>query len=221
MHEENMKRFAFDLPQGEAFNSADAGQQRLLRLKKRRKLWLSVHLWLGLLLGFFLAVFGVTGSILVFYEEIDNILNADLRTIQALPQGEAAYRSLTEIQSAAIAAMPSQAKLKFVNYPADAASSYRLGFAVPSAVENETDEWQVHVNPYTAQVLGTHLIKKAEDMFPQRFDSVCVPFAFCAAVRRNRGDYRRHHGRHSAVFGAHRSDCVVAVNGKLAAGLDH
>ncbi len=174
MHEENMKRFALDLPQGEAFNSTHAGQQRLLRLKKRRKLWLSVHLWLGLLLGFFLTVFGVTGSILVFYEEIDNVLNADLRTVQASAQGEAAYRSLTEIQSAAIAAMPSQAKLKFVNYPADTASSYRLGFAVPTAVEDETDEWQVHVNPYTAQVLGTHLIKKAEDMFP----SALIPFVF-------------------------------------------
>ena len=107
MHEENMKRFALDLPQGEAFNSTHAGQQRLLRLKKRRKLWLSVHLWLGLLLGFFLTVFGVTGSILVFYEEIDNVLNADLRTVQASAQGEAAYRSIAEIQSAAIAAMPS------------------------------------------------------------------------------------------------------------------
>lgn len=39
-----MKRFASDLPHGEAFNGADAGQQRLLRLKKRRKLWLGVHL---------------------------------------------------------------------------------------------------------------------------------------------------------------------------------
>jgi len=82
-----MKRFAIDLPHGEAFNGMDAGQQRLLTLKKRRKLWLNVHLRLGLLLGFFLAVFGITGSMLVFYEEIDNVLNADLRIAQAPKQG--------------------------------------------------------------------------------------------------------------------------------------
>ncbi len=169
-----MKRFSSDLPHGEAFNGADAGQQRLLRLKKRRKLWLSVHLWLGLLLGFFLAVFGLTGSILVFYEEIDNVLNADLRTVQAPVQGESAFHALAEIQSVAVAAMPPQAKLRFVNYPADVTSSYRFGFVVPAAVEDEKDEWQVHVNPYTAQVLGKHLIKKAEDIFP----SALIPFVF-------------------------------------------
>lgn len=133
-----------------------------------------MHLWLGLLLGFFLAVFGITGSILVFYEEIDNVLNADLRIVQAPAQGESAYRSLTEIQSAAIAAMPLQAKLGFVDYPADAASSYKFGFVIPTTVADEKDQWQVHVDPYTAQVLGKHLIKKAEDIFP----SALIPFVF-------------------------------------------
>jgi uncharacterized iron-regulated membrane protein len=169
-----MKRFAIDLPYGEALNGIDAGHQRLLRLKKRRKLWLGVHLWLGLLLGFFLAVFGLTGSILVFYEEIDNVLNADLRIVQAPAQGETAYHALAEIQAAAIAVMPPQAKLGFVDYPADATSSYKLGFNIPTTVAEEKDEWQVFVNPYTAQVLGKHLIKKAEDIFP----SALIPFVF-------------------------------------------
>jgi len=119
-------------------------------------------------------VFGLTGSILVFYEEIDNVLNTELRTVQALPQGESAYRPLAEIQSAAIATMTPQAKLKFVNYPADATSSYWFSFIIPGAVANEKDEWQVHVDPYTAQVLGKHLIKKAENMFP----SALIPFVF-------------------------------------------
>jgi uncharacterized iron-regulated membrane protein len=169
-----MKPFTTDLPHSEALTGADAGKQRLSRLKKRRKLWLSVHLWLGLLLGFFLAVFGITGSILVFYEEIDNVLNAELRIVQAPAQGESAYRSVAEIQSAAIAAMPAQAKLRFINYPADAASSYRFGFVIPSAAADGKDEWQVHVNPYTAHVLGKHLIKKAGDVFP----CALIPFVF-------------------------------------------
>ncbi|MCK9397500.1 MAG: PepSY domain-containing protein [Methylobacter sp.] len=60
---------------------------------------------MGLLLGFFLAVFGATGSVLVLYDEIDNILNADLRIVQAPAQGEAAFHSLAEIQSAAVGIM--------------------------------------------------------------------------------------------------------------------
>ena len=174
MNGENMKRFAIDLPRGEALNGADSDQQRLLRLKKRRKLWLSVHLWLGLLLGFFLAVFGLTGSILVFYEEIDNALNTELRIVQVPKQDETAYRSLAEIQAAAVAAMPPQAKLSFVNYPADATSSYRFSFVIPGTVSDEKDEWQVHVDPYTAQVLGKHLLKKAENIFP----CALLPFVF-------------------------------------------
>ncbi len=169
-----MKRFTMDLAHGEALNAADTGHQRLSCLKKRRKLWLSVHLWLGLLLGFFLTVFGITGSILVFYEEIDNVLNADLRIVQAPKQGETAYRSLAEIQAAAVAAMPSQATLGFVDYPAEARSSYKFGFVIPAAVADQKDIWQVHVNPYTAQVLGKHLIKKAGDIFPRAL----IPFVF-------------------------------------------
>ena len=30
-------------------------------LQQRRKLWVEVHLWLGLVLGGFLTIFGVTG----------------------------------------------------------------------------------------------------------------------------------------------------------------
>ena len=169
-----MKQFAVDLPCGEVLKDTDARQKRLLRLKKRRKTWLSVHLWLGLLLGFFLAVFGLTGSILVFYEEIDNVLNAELRIVQAPMQGETAYHDLAEIQAVAIAVMPPQAKLGFVDYPADATSAYKFGFVVTTAVADKEDEWQVFVNPYTAQVLGKHLIKRADDMFPRAL----IPFVF-------------------------------------------
>jgi hypothetical protein len=46
---------------------------RLAKLKTRRKLWLDIHLWLGLALGLFLTIFGITGSILVFYAELDEL----------------------------------------------------------------------------------------------------------------------------------------------------
>ncbi len=149
-------------------------ETRLARLKARRKTWLSVHLWLGLILGFFLAIFGITGSILVFYAEIDDVINADIRIVPASAQGEAAYRPFAELQAVAIASMPTQAKLNFVDYPGDATAAYKFGFAVPAGGKAEKDEWQVHVNPYNAQVLGRHLIKKAEDWFPRAF----IPLVF-------------------------------------------
>lgn len=37
------------------------------RLPSARKIWLNIHLWLGLTAGFVLALIGLTGSLLVFY----------------------------------------------------------------------------------------------------------------------------------------------------------
>ena len=39
-----------------------------------RRLWLRVHLWLGLVLGLWFVLLGLTGSLLVFYPEIDRLL---------------------------------------------------------------------------------------------------------------------------------------------------
>jgi uncharacterized iron-regulated membrane protein len=169
-----MKRFDKDLSASEAVQRVDVKHQRLMRLKRRRKIWLDVHLWLGLILGFFLALFGLTGSILVFYEEIDAALNADLHKVQAPPQGEAAFRSFAEIQAAAFAVMPSQAKLAFVDYPGDAESTYKFGYTTPADTKAETDDWQVHVDPYSAKVLNKHLIKKSGDILPRAL----IPFVF-------------------------------------------
>jgi len=169
-----MKKVAIDLSCGEVIKGADVQKNHLSNLKNRRKRWLSVHLWLGLLLGFFLAVFGVTGSILVFYQEIDNVINSELRVVQVPKQGEATYHAFAEIQAAAVSAMPPQAILDFVDYPSYAESAYKFGFNVATTALGEKDQWHVHVNPYTARVLGRNLIKKADDVFPVAF----IPFIF-------------------------------------------
>ncbi|WP_398308406.1 PepSY-associated TM helix domain-containing protein [Zoogloea sp.] len=44
-----------------------------------RRLWLSVHLYLGLGLGGLFALLGLTGSVLVFYLEVDGLLNPPIR----------------------------------------------------------------------------------------------------------------------------------------------
>lgn len=46
--------------------------------KSFRNRWLAVHLYLGMSLGLWLAVIGITGSLLVFYVELDEVLNPEL-----------------------------------------------------------------------------------------------------------------------------------------------
>ncbi len=65
-----------------------------------RRLWLAVHLYLGLSIGAIVAVAGVSGALLVFYVELDEILNPELtRIAQAKPRlsYEDLYRTLLRI----------------------------------------------------------------------------------------------------------------------------
>ncbi|MEK6640051.1 MAG: PepSY-associated TM helix domain-containing protein, partial [Nitrospirota bacterium] len=62
-----------------------------------KKLWLRVHWWLGLSVGFVFALSGVTGSALVFYQGIDEWLNPERRTV--VDSGP--YRSFEEMVAAA------------------------------------------------------------------------------------------------------------------------
>lgn len=169
-----MKRLNNDPPRWTARAKADTGKLRLTCLKKYRKVWLNVHLWLGLGLGFFLALLGITGSILVFHDEIDKALNAELFVVDAPPQGETAFRSFAEILVAANAVMPTEAKLDFVHYPSDAQSSYVFSYSLPARVEEQTDHWKVYVDSYSARVIGKKQTQKAEDLFPSSF----IPFVW-------------------------------------------
>ncbi|MEY3761200.1 MAG: hypothetical protein RIR39_2691 [Pseudomonadota bacterium] len=53
-----------------------------------RKVWLSVHLYLGLSLGSVFVLAGLTGSLLVFYVELDEIINPQLQVSVTLAQQE-------------------------------------------------------------------------------------------------------------------------------------
>lgn len=143
-----------------------ATQSRLTRLKARRKIWLDVHLWLGLILGFFLSLFGITGSILVFHLEINELLHPAQLTVT--PPPHAIYQPLEKIYQAGIQAMPATAKLAFSDYPRNAEAAFKLNFQQPVA-NQQTESWQVYVNPYTAQVTGKQLMICSDSMIPNTF----------------------------------------------------
>ncbi|MGZ8916159.1 MAG: PepSY-associated TM helix domain-containing protein [Methylobacter sp.] len=140
---------------------------RLSRLKTRRKNWLGVHTWLGLSLGLLLSIYGITGSILVFHEEIDEWLNSELLTVKA-PEPSAVYQSLAAIFEAGRKAMPAQAKHVFATYPRNAEAAFRLRYTV-AAADGTAEIWTVAVDPYTAKVTGKRLQDRSDSFIPKTF----------------------------------------------------
>ncbi len=120
-------------------------------IRSWRSLWVQVHLYLGLFVGALLVVFGLTGSVLVFWQEIDEWLNPSLLTV-AVPvgtqAGEAGYRSVEDILAAAEQAAPGSRATQIYG-----PEHHEGVFAVYA--EEPSKAWaRVFVNPYRAQVTG-------------------------------------------------------------------
>jgi uncharacterized iron-regulated membrane protein len=131
-------------------------------LKSRRKRWVRVHLWLGLVLGGLLSVYGITGSILVFHAEIDELLHPELLTVK-IPVDKT-YKPLAELIAVGKTVMPLDAQNTFATYPRNAKAALKLNytFSTSSGVQN----WLVAVNPYTAKITGTQLQARSTDLLP-------------------------------------------------------
>lgn len=140
----------------------------LARLKKRRKFWLDVHLWLGLALGLFLSIFGITGSILVFHAELNELLNPTLLTVP-VPETAPAYKPLAELFQAGRRAMPDTAVHTFSNYPRGREAALKMNFTQPSSDGGGSENWEVYVNPYAAAVTGKRLMSTSDNPFPLTF----------------------------------------------------
>ncbi len=127
----------------------------LLRLQTRRKLWLQVHLYLGLAAGAILAVIGFTGSILVFFEELQEILNADQIVISAPPESQRNILPLDEIIASAEMAKPKGSQFYSIYYPRKPEFAYKLQYRVRAPEQdNNGSGYYIFVNPYTAKVTG-------------------------------------------------------------------
>lgn len=143
----------------------DPAARRLRGLKKRRKRWLQVHLWLGLLAGVVLLLAGLTGAVITFWQELDALLNPAWHQVEAPPAGEAAYRPLGELIAAADAAMPSDAERDYIYYPRHDRQAFWLFYEQPMGAPEHKHVWNVFVDPYTAQVTGVRLWEHADNPF--------------------------------------------------------
>jgi uncharacterized iron-regulated membrane protein len=160
------------------------GAEGPARRKARRKWWLAIHLWLGLIAGAVLAPVGLTGSLLVFWPEIDDWLNPELRVVEARSGGEAAFRPVSDIAAAAETALPAGAKLTFGYYPRHERAAFQLFYAVPSGRE-APDQYQAFVNPYTAQATGTRLVQRAGDWLPRAFMPLVFQLHYALLLKEN------------------------------------
>lgn len=133
--------------------------------QRRRRIWLTIHLWLGLALGAVLSVAGVTGSILVFHHEIDAWLNPALYVVEDRG-GLAAHRPFPQLLAAARAAMPEDAALSFIHYPQHDDWSVIFTHARPDLAEGGRLVEQTFVDPYDGRVLGSRLKRRSADWLP-------------------------------------------------------
>lgn len=109
------------------------------------------HRWFGLFAALWLFLMGATGAVLVFHAEIDRALNPDIFTAGTGPS-----RPVSELTSAAAAAKPGHvvSYLVLPHKPGEAAMAYlarRPDLPAPTA---PAPNWQIFVDPSTAQVLA-------------------------------------------------------------------
>ncbi len=114
-----------------------------------RKLWLDVHLYLGLSVGAFLVIVGLTGSILVFFHEIDGWLNPELHQIQVSRHTGMTHQPLANIMQSALQAAPADSTVTTVYGPRRGDGVYAI------YTSQDSGDWQrIFVDPYRAQVTG-------------------------------------------------------------------
>ena len=161
---------------------------RLSKLKARRKLWLDVHLYLGLIAGAILAVVGLTGGILVFYQEMQEVLNPELSIVSVPAEGTGKSHSLDDIVAAAEKAKPQGARFFKTYYPRKPDIAYKLLYFVRD--ENQTnngDGYYIFVDPYTARVKGLQLWHPKDKYWGRPLVSFIMQLHWCLLLGKNCG----------------------------------
>lgn len=122
------------------------GAAKQMRL---RKLWLTLHCYIGLIAGAVVVLLGLTGSVLVFENEIDEYFNSVLLTTN----GTGSYRTLEEIATAARVAKP-EGNLTRLTMPRTKNGVVVARLEQRTQPDNTLTRWEMAIDPYTAEVLG-------------------------------------------------------------------
>ncbi len=122
------------------------------RLLLAKKTWLSLHRWMGLIVGFWFAILGLTGSISIYRAELDALLNPEL-VISASPDQH--YQSLDKIIATIHQRHPSRYGAWTLEMPKSNNDVLTVWYDKPQ--ETYFDYYaplMVSVNPYTGEIIS-------------------------------------------------------------------
>lgn len=112
---------------------------------KLRKLVLTLHGYVGVTIGLLLVIIGLTGSSIVFHEEIDRAINPQL--MQVVPQNESV--SIDAVLASVLKANPSSTP-QFIQLPQQLDATYKV--TLKSSGDRSIE---FYANPYTGAILGS------------------------------------------------------------------
>lgn len=151
-------------------------------------MWLDVHLYLGLIVGAILAVVGLTGGILVFYQEMQEVLNPELAVVSRPPENQKRLHSLDDIIAAAETAKPQGSVFFKVYYPRNPDVTYKfLYFVRNESQANNGDGYYIFVDPYTAQVKGIQLWHPKDRYWGRPLVSFIMQLHWCLLLGKTGG----------------------------------
>lgn len=117
-----------------------------------RVTWLKIHLYLALIAGFFFALMGLSGSLGIYREEIDELLNP--RLVIEEPQGK--YQSLDRIMASVRAAHPNRHGSWTLEMPRGSHGMITAWYDKPTETFFERyAPLMVSVNPYSGEVVAS------------------------------------------------------------------
>ncbi len=115
-------------------------------------MWLKLHLYLALSAGLIFALLGLTGSISVYREELDELLNPQL----VIEQPQNSYQSLDKIMASVKKAHPDRYGSWTLEMPRTPHSMMTAWYEKPRETYFELyAPLMVSVNPYTAEVVAS------------------------------------------------------------------
>lgn len=118
---------------------------------KLRRLWLAAHLYLGLCIGAFYMLAAITGSLLVFYVEIDRVLNPEL-LVQPGPVIQPYEKVLETLQHN----FPERDRSWRLELPTEPDRPVMARYYKPAEKSHLTfAPLMVAVNPYTLEIINS------------------------------------------------------------------
>lgn len=121
----------------------------------RKSRWFSVHRWLGIVLGLWFALVGLTGSILVFEDPVDAWLNPSLLTSRERGPWLVPEELLARVEDA----HPELGRVERIRPPAAAGEVYRLIYRVQPNRRIRVDRIEATFAPVSGTLLGTRPVE--------------------------------------------------------------